>query len=66
MCIRDRVGVGRGVGLHPVGKVEQCQLLSALNDTDECPKTIIYSLNPAHDAQIGTCLLYTSTFCSSF
>ena len=23
-----QVGVGRGVGLHPVGKVEQCQLLS--------------------------------------
>ena len=32
------------------------QLLSALNDTDECPKTIIYSLNPADDAQIGTIL----------
>ena len=31
-------------------------LLSALNDTDECPKTIIYSLNPADDAQIGTIL----------
>ena len=31
-------------------------LLSALNDTDECPKTIIYSLNPGDDAQIGTIL----------
>ena len=30
--------------------------LSALNDTDECPKTIIYSLNPGDDAQIGTIL----------
>ena len=35
-------------------------LLSALNDTDACPKTIIYSLNPADNEQIGTCLLYTS------
>ena len=35
---------------------EIAQLLSALNDTDECPKTIIYSLNPADDAQIGTIL----------
>ena len=25
---------------------EIAQLLSALNDPDECPKTIIYSLNP--------------------
>ena len=31
-------------------------LLSALNDTDECPKTIIYSLNPADNEQIGTIL----------
>lgn len=31
-------------------------LLSALNDTDECPKTTIYSLNPGDDAQIGTIL----------
>ena len=29
-------------------------LLSALNDTDECPKTIIYSLNPIDNEQIGT------------
>ena len=29
-------------------------LLSALNDTDECPRTIIYSLNPADNEQIGT------------
>ena len=35
---------------------EIASLLSALNDTDECPKTIIYSLNPADDAQIGTIL----------
>ena len=35
---------------------EIAALLSALNDTDECPKTIIYSLNPADDAQIGTIL----------
>ena len=35
---------------------EIAQLLSALNDTDECPKTIIYSLNPGDDAQIGTIL----------
>ena len=27
-----------------------------LNDTDECPKTIIYSLNPADNEQIGTIL----------
>ena len=31
-------------------------LLSALNDTDSCPKTIIYSLNPADNEQIGTVL----------
>ena len=31
-------------------------LLSALNDTDECPKTIIYSLNPYDNEQIGTIL----------
>ena len=30
--------------------------LSALNDTGECPKTIIYSLNPADNQQIGTIL----------
>ena len=35
---------------------EIAALLSALNDTDECPKTIIYSLNPGDDAQIGTIL----------
>ena len=35
---------------------EIASLLSALNDTDECPKTIIYSLNPGDDAQIGTIL----------
>ena len=32
------------------------QLLSALDETDECPKTIIYSLNPADNEQIGTLL----------
>ena len=31
-------------------------LLSKLNDTDECPKTIIYSLNPADNEMIGTLL----------
>ena len=35
---------------------EIASLLSALNDTDECPKTIIYSLNPADNEQIGTIL----------
>jgi len=35
---------------------EIAALLSALNDTDECPKTIIYSLNPADNEQIGTIL----------
>ena len=30
------------------------RLLSALDLTDECPKTIIYSLNPADNEQIGT------------
>ena len=28
--------------------------LSALNVTDECPKTILYSLNPIDNAQLGT------------
>ena len=32
---------------------EIAALLSALNDTDECPKVIIYSLNPADNEQIG-------------
>ncbi len=32
------------------------ELLSCLNDTDECPKTILYSLNPADNEQIGTIL----------
>lgn len=35
---------------------EIAALLSALNDTDECPKIIIYSLNPADNEQIGTIL----------
>ena len=29
-------------------------LLSALNETQQCPKTILYSLNPADNAQLGT------------
>ena len=32
------------------------QLLSALDETGECPKTILYSLNPADNAQLGTLL----------
>ena len=32
------------------------RLLSALDMTNECPKTIIYSLNPADNEQIGTML----------
>ena len=32
------------------------QLLSVLDLNDECPKTIIYSLNPADNEQIGTML----------
>ena len=30
------------------------QLLAALDETGECPKTILYSLNPADNAQLGT------------
>ncbi len=30
------------------------QLLSALDEKGECPKTILYSLNPADNAQLGT------------
>jgi len=30
------------------------QLLSALDEEGSCPKTILYSLNPADDAQLGT------------
>ena len=30
------------------------QLLSALDGTGECPKTILYSLNPADNEQLGT------------
>ena len=30
------------------------QLLSILDETGECPKTILYSLNPADNAQLGT------------
>ena len=29
-------------------------LLSALDETEQCPKTILYSLNPADNAQLGT------------
>lgn len=32
------------------------QLLSALDQTGECPKTILYSLNPADNAQLGSLL----------
>lgn len=31
-------------------------LLSALEETGECPKTILYSLNPVDNAQLGTLL----------
>ena len=30
------------------------QLLSALDETEQCPKTILYSLNPADNQQLGT------------
>ena len=30
------------------------QLLSALDETNQCPKTILYSLNPADNQQLGT------------
>ena len=30
------------------------RLLSALDETNQCPKTILYSLNPADNAQLGT------------
>ncbi len=33
---------------------EMAALLNSLNETDELPKTIIYSLNPADNAAIGT------------
>ena len=32
------------------------QLLSALDETGACPKTILYSLNPADNEQLGTIL----------
>ncbi len=32
------------------------RLLSDLDSTDECPKTILYSLNPVDNAQLGTLL----------
>ncbi len=32
------------------------EFLSALNDEDACPKTVLYSLNPADNEQIGTIL----------
>ena len=32
------------------------RLLSALDKTGQCPKTILYSLNPADNAQLGTLL----------
>ena len=35
---------------------EIAALLSALNDTDECPKTILYSLNPGDFDMLGTVL----------
>ena len=30
------------------------ELLSALDETEQCPKTILYSLNPADNEQLGT------------
>lgn len=35
---------------------EMAQLLNSLNETDQLPKTIIYSLNPVDNAAIGTVL----------
>ena len=32
------------------------QLLSALDESGECPRTIVYSLNPADNAQLGSLL----------
>ena len=32
------------------------QFLSALDETNQCPKTILYSLNPADNEQLGTLL----------
>ena len=32
------------------------KLLSALDETNQCPKTILYSLNPADNEQLGTLL----------
>jgi len=31
-----------------------CRLLSALDESQQCPKTILYSLNPADNEQLGT------------
>ena len=38
------------------GSAAISSLLSKLTETGECPKVILYSLNPADDAQIGTIL----------
>ncbi|MFI3168677.1 MAG: glucuronate isomerase [Faecalibacterium sp.] len=50
--------MGPDTGYDAIGIVSCGQMiagfLSALDETDECPKTIIYSLNPADDAQIGS------------
>ena len=52
------VALGPDAGIDAIdtvgSSVEMGQYLNALAVTDELPKTIIYSLNPADDAAIGT------------
>ena len=50
--------MGPDTGFDAIGQTVSAQktadLLSALDETGECPKTILYSLNPADNEMIGS------------
>lgn len=52
----ERLGVDSGFDMIAQNTCggSLAELLSALDSTNSCPKAIIYSLNPADNAQIGT------------
>lgn len=54
--IYREMGPDTGVDMIAVNDcgIQIAGLLSALDETGECPKTILYSLNPADDTQIDT------------
>ena len=56
--VRAYKKMGPDIGVDMIGKsgcgVEIAELLSELSENGECPKTILYSLNPTDDTQIDT------------